>query len=152
NALFRQDFTEEETGSLEEMARKNGMSYVGLDGEIGCIVNGAGLAMATLDMIKQYGGEPANFMDVRAGANAQQVKMALEIVSSNKNVKAIIINIFGGLTKCDEVAKGILEIFPKIKIPLVVRLSGTNELEGRAMLGKYGIHMASSTEEAAIGV
>ncbi|NJD54469.1 MAG: ADP-forming succinate--CoA ligase subunit beta [Candidatus Methanoperedens sp.] len=152
NALFRQDFTEEETGSLEEMARKNGMSYVGLDGEIGCVVNGAGLAMATLDMIKQHGGEPANFMDVRAGANARQVKMALEIVSSNKNVKAIIINIFGGLTKCDEVAKGIIEIFPKIKIPLVVRLSGTNELEGRAMLGKYGIHMASSTEEAAKGV
>ncbi|MCX9088978.1 MAG: ADP-forming succinate--CoA ligase subunit beta [Candidatus Methanoperedens sp.] len=152
NALFRQDFSEEETGSLEEAARKNGMSYVGLDGEIGCIVNGAGLAMATLDMIKQYGGTPANFMDVRAGANAQQVKTALEIVSSNKNVKAIIINIFGGLTKCDEVAKGIIEIFPEIKIPLVVRLSGTNELEGRAMLGKYRIQLASSTEEAAKGV
>lgn len=152
NALFRQDFSEDETGSLEEVARKNGMSYVGLDGEIGCIVNGAGLAMATLDMIKQYGGTPANFMDVRAGANAQQVKTALEIVSSNKNVKSIIINIFGGLTKCDEVAKGIIEIFPEIKIPLVVRLSGTNELEGRAMLGKYGIHMAGSTEEAAKGV
>lgn len=152
NALFRQDFSEEETGSLEEVARKNGMSYVGLDGEIGCIVNGAGLAMATLDMINQYGGIPANFMDVRAGANAQQVKMALEIVSSNKNVKAIIINIFGGLTKCDEVAKGIIEILPEIKIPLVIRLSGTNELEGRAMLGKYGIHMAGSTEEAAKGV
>jgi len=152
NALFRQDFPEEENGSPEETARKNGMSYVGLDGDIGCIVNGAGLAMATLDMIKHYGGEPANFMDVRAGANAQQIKTALQIVSSNSNVKAIIINIFGGLTKCDEVAKGIIEIFPEIKIPLVVRLSGTNELEGRAMLGKYGIHMASSTEEAAKGV
>ena len=152
NALFRQDFSEEETGSLEEVARKNGMSYVGLDGEIGCIVNGAGLAMATLDMIKHYGGTPANFMDVRAGANAQQVKKALEIVSSNKNVKAIIINIFGGLTKCDEAAEGIIEIFPELKIPLVVRLSGTNESEGRVMLGKYGIHMAASTEEAAKGV
>ena len=152
NALFRQDFPEEENGSLEEIAKKNGMSYVGLDGEIGCIVNGAGLAMATLDMIKHYGGTPANFMDVRAGANSKQVKTALGIVSSNKNVKAIIINIFGGLTKCDEAAEGIIEIFPELKMPLVVRLSGTNELQGRSMLGRYGISMASSTEEAAKGV
>lgn len=152
NALFRQKFKEEETASLEEIARKNGMSYVGLDGDIGCIVNGAGLAMATLDMIKHFGGEPANFMDVRAGANAQQVKTALEIVSSNKNVKAIIINIFGGLTKCDEAAKGIIDIFPELKIPLVVRLSGTNEKEGREILEKHGIHIAASTEEAAKGV
>jgi len=149
NALFRQDFPEEETGSLEDVARKNGMSYVGLDGDIGCIVNGAGLAMATLDMIKYYGGTPANFMDVKAGANADQVRIALEIVSSNKNAKAIIINIFGGLTKCDEVAQGIVDILPGLKIPLVVRLSGTNEKEGRAMLGKYGIHIEASTEEAA---
>ena len=152
NALFRQDFQEEDNGSLEEEARKNGMSYVGLDGDIGCIVNGAGLAMATLDMIKHFGGTPANFMDVRAGANKEQVKTALVIVSSNKNVKAIIINIFGGLTKCDEAARGIIEIFPELKIPLVVWLSGTNELEGRALLGKYGINMAASTEEAAKGV
>jgi succinyl-CoA synthetase beta subunit len=152
NALFRHDFKGEEEDSLEEVAKKNGMSYVGLDGDIGCIVNGAGLAMATLDMISQYGGRPANFMDVRAGANAEQVKTALGIVSSNRNVKAIIINIFGGLTKCDEVARGIIEIFPMIKKPIVVRLSGTNEKEGRAMLGKYGVHMAVSTEEAAKGV
>jgi len=152
NALFRHDFIEEEEDSLEEVAKKNGMSYVGLDGDIGCIVNGAGLAMATLDMIAQYGGRPANFMDVRAGANAEQVKTALGIVSSNRNVKAIIINIFGGLTKCDEAARGIIEIFPRIKKPLIVRLSGTNEKEGRAMLGKYGIRMAASTEEAAKGV
>jgi len=152
NALFRHDFKEEETNSLEEIAQKNGMSYVGLDGDIGCIVNGAGLAMATLDMVTQYGGRPANFMDVRAGANAEQVKAALGIVSSNPNVKAIIINIFGGMTKCDEAARGIIEIFPRIKKPIIVRLSGTNEKEGRAMLGKYGIHMAASTEEAAKGV
>ena len=152
NALFRHDFKGEEEDSLEEIAKKNGMSYVGLDGDIGCIVNGAGLAMATLDMIAQYGGRPANFMDVRAGANAEQVKTALGIVSSNPNVKAIIINIFGGLTRCDEAACGIIEIFPRIKKPLIVRLSGTNEKEGRAMLEKYGIHMAASTEEAAKGV
>jgi len=152
NALFRHDFKGEEENSLEEVAKKNGMSYVGLDGDIGCIVNGAGLAMATLDMITQYGGRPANFMDVRAGANAEQVKTALGMVSSNRSVKAIIINIFGGMTKCDEAARGIIEIFPRIKKPIVVRLSGTNEKEGRAMLGKYGIYMAASTEEAAKGV
>lgn len=152
NALFRHDFIEEGDNSLEEVAKKNGMSYVGLEGDIGCIVNGAGLAMATLDMVTHYGGRPANFMDVRAGANAEQVKTALGIVSSNRNVKAIIINIFGGMTKCDEAARGIIEIFPEIKKPIIVRLSGTNEKEGRAMLGKYGIHMAASTEEAAKGV
>ncbi len=150
NALFRQNAKEEETTvSLEELAKKTGMSYVGLDGDIGCIVNGAGLAMATLDMIKSYGGRAANFMDVRAGATAGQVKTALEIVSSNRNLKAIIINIFGGITRCDEVARGVVEIIPYIKVPIVIRLTGTNEDEGRIMLGKYGITLASSTEEAA---
>ena len=91
-------------------------------------------------------------MDVRAGANEDQVRKALEIVSSGKNVKSIIINIFGGLTKCDEAARGIIDILPELKIPLVIRLSGTNEKEGRAMLVKYGIHLAASTEEAAKGV
>ncbi|MCZ7399451.1 MAG: ADP-forming succinate--CoA ligase subunit beta [Candidatus Methanoperedens sp.] len=152
NAFFRQDFREEETGSLEETAKKNGMSYVGLDGDIGCIVNGAGLAMATLDLIKQYGGEPANFMDVRAGANEEQMKIALRIVSSNKKVKAIIINVFGGLTKCDEVARGIIDVIPEIKAPLVIRLAGTNENEGRALLEKYRVTLASSSEEAASAV
>ncbi len=152
NALFRQDFKEEETGSLEESAKKSGMSYVGLDGNIGCIVNGAGLAMATLDMITSYGGKPANFMDVRAGASAGQVKTALGIVSSNRNMKAMLINIFGGLTKCDEVARGIIDVISEIKVPLVVRLAGTNEDEGRMMLVKQGITPASSTEEAAKAV
>lgn len=152
NALFRHDFREEETGSLEEKAKKSGMSYVDLEGDIGCIVNGAGLAMATLDMVEKYGGKPANFMDVRAGANEEQVKAALRIVSSKKNVKAMIINIFGGLTKCDDVARGIIDIFPELGIPLVVRLSGTNEGQGRTLLEKYGVHMAISTEEAARGV
>ncbi len=152
SAFFRQDFKEEETGSLEELAKKSGMSYVGLDGNIGCIVNGAGLAMATLDMIKANNGKPANFMDVRAGANAEQVKTALRVVSSNKKVKAILINIFGGLTRCDEVARGIIEVISQIKVPLVIRLAGTNEEDGRRMLEKYGITFASSTEEAAAEV
>lgn len=152
SALFRQNFKEEETGSLPEIARKSGMSYVGLDGDIGCIVNGAGLAMATLDMIASYGGQPANFMDVRAGANTEQIKTALKMVSSNQNVKAIIINIFGGLTKCDEVARGIIDVISEIKVPLVIRLVGTNEDEGRRMLEKHGITLASSTEEAAKAV
>ncbi len=150
SALFRQNFKEEETGSLEELAKKSGMSYVGLDGDIGCIVNGAGLAMATLDMIKANNGKPANFMDVRAGANAEQVKTALRVVSSNRNVKALLINIFGGLTRCDEVARGIIDA--EIKVPLVIRLAGTNEEEGRRMLEKKGITFASSTEEAAAEV
>jgi succinyl-CoA synthetase beta subunit len=147
NALFRQGFLEEETGSLEEIAKKNGMSYVDLEGDIGCIVNGAGLAMATLDMVTNYGGKPANFMDVRAGANEEQVRTALRIVSSKK-IKAILINIFGGLTKCDEVAKGIIDVFPEKRVPLVVRLAGTNEDKGRAILEEYGIALANSTEEA----
>jgi len=149
SALFRHDFEEEETGSFEEAAKKSGMSYVDLDGDIGCIVNGAGLAMATLDMIQQHGGEPANFMDVRAGANAEQVKAALGIVSSNEKVKAILINIFGGITKCDEVARGVIEGISGMKVPVVIRLTGTNEDEGRRMLENHGIIFASSTEEAA---
>ncbi len=149
NALFRQEHVEEEDDSLSGLARKNGMSFVGLEGDIGCIVNGAGLAMATLDMIKHYGGEPANFMDVRAGANEKQIRKALQIVSSNRKVKVIIVNIFGGLTKCDEVARAIIDISIKIEIPLVIRLAGTNEVLGRTMLEESGIVLASSTEEAA---
>ena len=152
SALFRQDFKEEETGSLPELAKKSGMSYVGLDGDIGCIVNGAGLAMATLDMITANNGKPANFMDVRAGANAEQVKTALRIVSSIRNMKALLINIFGGLTRCDEVARGIIEVISEIKVPLVIRLAGTNEEKGRRMLENHGIAFASSTEEAAAEV
>lgn len=149
NALFRQEFVEEEQDSFEYTAKKNGMSYVDLEGNIGCIVNGAGLAMATLDLINEEGGKPANFMDVRAGANAEQVSIALKIISSNRNVKVIIINIFGGITKCDEVARGITEIIPEIKVPVVVRLSGTNEDKGKKMLEDYGLLWASSSEEAA---
>ncbi|VVB85519.1 Acetate--CoA ligase [ADP-forming] [uncultured archaeon] len=149
NALFRQDVEGEEPDPLAALAKKNGMSYVGLDGDIGCIVNGAGLSMATLDMIKQHGGDPANFMDVRAGANEEQVRTALRIVSSNRNVKSILINIFGGLTRCDEVARAIIGMRAEIKVPFVIRLAGTNEEEGRSLLEKAGITLATSTEEAA---
>ncbi|MCE8425140.1 MAG: ADP-forming succinate--CoA ligase subunit beta [Candidatus Methanoperedens sp.] len=152
NALFRHNYRDEDPDPLSEMAKKNGMSYVGLDGDIGCIVNGAGLAMATLDMIKQRGGESANFMDVRAGANEEQIKTALRIVSSNKKVKGIVVNIFGGLTKCDDVARGIIDILPDMKVPLVVRFAGTNEELGHSMLEKYGVTLAGSTEEAAKAV
>jgi succinyl-CoA synthetase beta subunit len=149
NAMFRQEFREEEEDPLSKTARKNGMSYVGLDGDIGCIVNGAGLAMATLDMINEYGGKAANFMDVRAGANEEQMRIALQIVSSNRNVKIIMVNIFGGLTKCDEVARAIIEFSSEKKTHLVIRLAGTNEVEGRKMLEKSGMTLASSTQEAA---
>ena len=147
NALFRQKFTEEEEDTPSATARKNGMSYVALDGDIGCIVNGAGLAMAMLDMIKEYGGEAANFMDVRAGANEEQMKLAMHVVSSNTNVKAIVINIFGGITKCDEVARGIID--SGVKVPIVIRLTGTNEEKGHRMLEENGMILVSTSEEAA---
>ena len=147
NSLFRQEFLQEEEEELSALAKQHGMSYVGLDGDIGCIVNGAGLAMATLDMIEQHGGRPANFMDVRAGADEEQIRTALQIVSANKNVKVIIINIFGGLTRCDEVARAIAG--REIKIPLVIRLAGTHEEEGRKILSDHGISMAMSTQEVA---
>ncbi|MBU4221869.1 MAG: ADP-forming succinate--CoA ligase subunit beta [Euryarchaeota archaeon] len=147
NALFRQKFEEEEEDTPSATAKKNGMSYVALDGDIGCIVNGAGLAMALLDMIKHYGGEAANFMDVRAGANEEQMKIAMHLVSSNTNVKAIIVNIFGGITKCDEVARGIID--SGVKLPVVIRLTGTNEEDGKRMLEEHGMILASTSEEAA---
>ncbi|MFH0904726.1 MAG: ADP-forming succinate--CoA ligase subunit beta [Methanobacteriota archaeon] len=147
NAIFRQKFMEDEEDTLSATARKNGMSYVGLDGDIGCIVNGAGLAMATLDMIKHYGGQAANFMDVRAGANEEQMKVALRLVSSNIKVRSILINIFGGITKCDEVARGIID--SGVNVPIVIRLTGTNEEEGRRMLEEHGMILASTSEEAA---
>ena len=147
NAHFRQKFMEEEEDTPAAKARKNGMSYVGLDGDIGCIVNGAGLAMATLDMIKHYGGEAANFMDVRAGANEEQMKVAMRLVSSNIKVNSILINIFAGITKCDEVARGIID--SGVIVPMVIRLTGTNEEEGRSMLEEHGMILASTSEEAA---
>jgi len=156
NALFRhrdlealRDLTEEEPRERE--ARGRGLSYVKLEGEIGCLVNGAGLAMATMDVIKLHGGEPANFLDVGGGARAEQVAGALRILVSDENVKAVLINIFGGITRCDEVARGILEALPQVRVevPMVVRLAGTNEEEGRRLLADADIETASTLVEAA---
>ncbi len=141
NALFRHpeyeamaDYTDDE--KLEVEATERGLSYVKLDGEIGCMVNGAGLAMATMDMINLYGGTPANFLDIGGSSNPQKVIHAMEYLLNDKNVKAVLINIFGGITRCDDVAKGLLEAFKQMKvtIPVVIRLSGTNEKEGRELL------------------
>ncbi len=156
NALFRhrdlealRDPTEEEPRERE--ARGQGLSYVKLEGEIGCLVNGAGLAMATMDVIKLYGGEPANFLDVGGGARTEQVAVALCILLSDENVKAVLINIFGGITRCDEVARGILEALRhvRVEVPMVVRLAGTNEEEGRQLLADADIETASTLVEAA---
>jgi succinyl-CoA synthetase beta subunit len=143
NALFRHpDLAEvrdvdEETESERE-ARLAGLSYVELDGEIGCMVNGAGLAMTTMDLTKLFGGSPANFLDIGGGAQADKVATALRLILADPNVKAVLFNIFGGITRCDEVAKGILAALDEVKpdVPMVARLVGTNEDEGRAILAE----------------
>ncbi len=141
NALFRHpDLAELRDTSAEPEAethaRAAGLSYIKLDGTIGCMVNGAGLAMTTMDMTKLYGGAPANFLDIGGGAKSETVAMALRIILSDPNVKAVLFNIFGGITRCDEVARGILAALDEVQVdlPLVVRLVGTNEEEGRALL------------------
>jgi succinyl-CoA synthetase beta subunit len=156
NALYRhselaemRDLSEEVPA--ERQARKHGISYVKLDGEIGCMVNGAGLAMATMDIIKLAGGSPANFLDIGGGAKADKVAVALHIILSDPNVKAVLFNIFGGITRCDEVAKGILEALKEVPtdVPMVARLVGTNEGEGRALLAQAEMQTASTLFEAA---
>jgi len=152
NALFRHpDLAELRDTSAEPeaetRARAAGLSYIKLDGTIGCMVNGAGLAMATMDMTKLFGGEPANFLDIGGGAKAETVAMALRIILSDPNVKAVLLNIFGGITRCDEVARGILAALAEVKVdlPMVVRLVGTNEDEGRALLEQAHIpHMVTA--------
>ncbi len=142
---------EDEETQEEREARLNGLSYVKLDGEIGCMVNGAGLAMATMDIIKLYGGEPANFLDVGGGAKADKVAAALRIILSDPNVKAVMFNIFGGITRGDEVARGILQALDEVKtgVPMVVRLVGTNAEEGRALLAEAKMLTAETLAEAA---
>jgi succinyl-CoA synthetase beta subunit len=156
NALFRQtqlaemrDVADEDPYETE--ARRYGLSYVKLDGQIGCMVNGAGLAMATMDMTKLYGGEPANFLDIGGGATSDRVAAALRIILSDQNVKAVLFNIFGGITRCDEVARGIVEALTEVPthVPMVVRLVGTNEEEGRAILADANMETASTLAEAA---
>ncbi len=151
NALFRHpDLAEmrdvDEETSAERSAREAGLSYVQLDGQIGCMVNGAGLAMATMDIIKHFGGAPANFLDIGGGAKAERVATALRLILADENVKAVLFNIFGGITRCDEVAKGILTAFEEVKptVPLVARLVGTNEEEGRAILEQSGYHLITA--------
>jgi len=137
----------------EAEAKKFDISYVGLEGNIGCIVNGAGLAMATMDIIKYAGGEPANFLDVGGGASKEKVAAAFKIILTDPNVKAILVNIFGGIMRCDIVAEGILAAISEVgvKVPLVVRLEGTNVAEGKALLAKSALKIipAASFEEAA---
>jgi len=127
------------------------LSYIRLDGNIGCMVNGAGLAMATMDMIKLYGGEPANFLDIGGSSSPQKVIDAMNILLNDKNVKAVMINIFGGITRCDDVAKGLIKAMQVIStdIPIVVRLSGTNAEEGLELLKQTNLPTVSSMSEAA---
>lgn len=158
NSLFRhQEYKkrflegESELTPQEQEAMKNDLAYVKLDGNIGVIGNGAGLVMATLDTIQYYGGRPANFLDVGGGAPSETVATALKIVLSDPNVKALFINILGGITRCDEVARGILEAKEKVGVtkPTVIRLVGTNEEEGKRILTEAGVHVLESMEEAA---
>ncbi len=156
NALYRQPkilaMREPDAEELQEIAaHEKGLSYIKLDGNIGCMVNGAGLAMATMDMIKLYGGSPANFLDIGGSSNPQKVIDAMNILLGDKNVKAVMINIFGGITRCDDVAKGLIKALEVLMtdIPIVVRLSGTNAAEGLAILKETGLPTVSSMSEAA---
>ena len=156
NALYRHPELVElrdpdEEDASERDAHRYGLSYIHLDGEIGCMVNGAGLAMATMDIVKLYGGEPANFLDIGGGAQADKVAAALRIILSDSRVKAVLINIFGGITRCDEVALGVLEAINTldVRVPFVVRLVGTNEEEGRRILAAANLITATSLADAA---
>ncbi|MBV8445015.1 MAG: succinate--CoA ligase subunit beta, partial [Candidatus Dormibacteraeota bacterium] len=139
---------------FEAEAQRRGLTYVHLHGDIGCIGNGAGLAMNTLDLVKQQGGEPANFLDVGGGASAEKVRNALEMVLLDPNVKGVFINIFGGITRGDEVARGVVQARDELHItkPLVVRMTGTREQEGRAILEAAGITPALSASEGASAI
>ncbi len=152
NALFRhrdlmelRDLTEEDPAEVE--AAKSGLNYVKLDGNVGCMVNGAGLAMATMDIIKLSGGEPANFLDVGGTANAETVEAGFRIIMKDPNVKAILINIFGGIVRCDRVASGVVEAYKnigEIQIPIIVRLQGTNAEEGAKIIEESGLKVYSA--------
>jgi succinyl-CoA synthetase beta subunit len=150
NALFRhpdiqalRDLTEEDPKEIE--ASKYELSYVALDGSIGCMVNGAGLAMATMDIIKLYGGEPANFLDVGGGASKEKVTAAFKIITADPNVKGILVNIFGGIMRCDVIAEGVVAAV-SLKVPLVVRLEGTNVNEGKAIVNSSGLDVTSADD------
>jgi len=153
NALFRhpdirelRDLNEEDPKEIE--ASKFDLSYITLDGTIGCMVNGAGLAMSTMDIIKHFGGEPANFLDVGGGATTEKVTEAFKIILADKNVKAVLVNIFGGIMKCDVIANGVVEAAKQVKLalPVVVRLEGTNVELGRKILAESGLNIESATD------
>jgi len=153
NALFRhpklgelRDLSEENPAELRAGAA--GLSYVQLDGNIGCLVNGAGLAMSTMDLIKLHGGEPANFLDVGGGANTQQVTEAFRILLADKNVEAVLVNIFGGIMRCTTIASAVVEAYKEVgfNVPLVVRLEGTEVEEGRKILAESGVEIISATD------
>ena len=153
NAMYRRpeilklrDLNEEEPAEIE--ASKFGLAYIKLNGSIGCMVNGAGLAMSTMDIIKLYGEEPANFLDVGGGASKEQVSAAFKLILSDKKVKGILINIFGGIMQCDVLAQGVVEAAKEIniKVPLVVRLAGTNFEKGKEILDKSGLEILSASD------
>ena len=155
NALYKHPNVEamknpEEYSQDEIDAKEFGLSFVSMDGDIGCIVNGAGLAMATMDIVKLYGGQPANFLDVGGSSNPEKVLNAIKIILRNPKIRAILINIFGGITRCDDIAKGIIMATDQIdiKVPLVIRLVGTNQKEGRAMLEEKGFSVADDLSSA----
>jgi succinyl-CoA synthetase beta subunit len=151
NALFRHEAItamrdESEEDPREVAASKVGLNYIGLDGNIGCMVNGAGLAMATMDIIQHYGGQPANFLDVGGGASEQQVTEAFKILVADKQVEGILVNIFGGIMKCDIIARGIIGAVKTVglQVPLVVRLEGTNVEQGRRLLQESGLNLSAA--------
>ena len=156
NSLFRHADLEamrdlDEEAKSETEAREHGLSFIKLDGNIGCMVNGAGLAMATMDILKLFGGAPANFLDIGGGASAEKVAVALRLILTDPNVKAVLFNIFGGITRCDEVAHGILVALAEVKpkVPMIVRLVGTNAEEGRKLLADAKMITADTLAEAA---
>ncbi|HYQ88442.1 MAG TPA: ADP-forming succinate--CoA ligase subunit beta [Candidatus Binatia bacterium] len=142
------DLSAEDKGEVE--ARERGLSYVKLDGSIGCVVNGAGLAMATMDLIQYHGGKPANFLDIGGSSNPEKVESAMNILTGDARVRAVLFNIFGGITRCDDVARGLLAALDRlhVRIPIVIRLTGTNEKEARELLGARGLMALSDMDEA----
>ena len=155
NALYRHpdiaqlaETNEEE--KKEQEAKAKGFSYVHLTGDIGCMVNGAGLAMATMDMIELYGGKPANFLDIGGSSNSSKIVEAMKLLLADKQIQVVLVNIFGGITRCDDVARGLLDAFSTIRtdVPVVVRLTGTNEQEGRKILEGGPFHIAETMEQA----
>ena len=155
NALYRHPdifdmFEPTAEEKKEQEAKEKGFSYVNLGGEIGCMVNGAGLAMATMDMIKLYGGNPANFLDIGGSSNPQKIVEAMKLLLADQHVRVVLINIFGGITRCDDVAKGLIEAFKTLQtnLPIVIRLTGTNEKEGRELLKGTSFIVAETMSEA----